>query len=76
MLSRLASRKDFFARIIKEGGYAEIYFQLPGDVNQGSSAKPSLLKLMAELGLHLGIEVFPHFRSASSAGKPMKVSPT
>ena len=76
MLSRLASRKDFFARIIKEGGYAEIYFQLPGDVNQGSSAKPSLLKLMAELGLHLGIEVFPHFRPASSSGKPMKVSPT
>ena len=76
VLSRLASKKDFFGRITKEGGYAEIYFQLPGDINQGDSAKPSLLKLMAELGLHLGVEVFPHFGPASSAGKPMKVSHT
>lgn len=59
LLGQLALRKDFFVRIGKEGGYAEIYLQLPGDVNQGSSAKPSLLKLMAELGLHLGVEVFP-----------------
>ncbi len=58
-LSRLAPHKEFITRIINEGGYGEIYFQLPGQVNQGSSAKPSVLRLIADLGLYLGVEVFP-----------------
>jgi uncharacterized protein DUF4279 len=62
VLSCLTSHKDFFTKIIKEGGYGEIYLQLPGQVNQGSAAKPSVLRLIADLGLHLGAEVFPKMR--------------
>lgn len=61
LLAQLASHKDFFLRITKEGGHAQLYFNLPGDVNQGDTAKPSMLKLIAELGLHLGMEVFPEW---------------
>lgn len=66
LLAQFALHKDFFVRIAKEGGYAEIYLQLPGDVNQGSSVKPSVLKLMSELGLHLGAEVFPNANHRNS----------
>jgi Domain of unknown function (DUF4279) len=59
ILLGLKTHKEFFAKILGEGGFAEIYLQLPGQVNQGSSAKPSLLQSIADLGLHLGIEVFP-----------------
>jgi hypothetical protein len=59
VLSGLSPHKEFFKKIVKEGGYAEIYLQLSGQVYQGSSAKPSLLLSIAELGLHLGVEVFP-----------------
>lgn len=69
LLDRFVSHKDFFHKINKEGGYSEIYLELPGEPNQGSSAKPSILKLMAELGLHLGIEVFPKMKPRSSNTK-------
>ncbi len=59
ILLSLTDHKEFFAKILDEGGFAEIYLQLPGQVHQGSSAKPSLLRSIADLGLCLGVEVFP-----------------
>lgn len=59
LLDQLALHKDFFLKIAKEGGNVQLYFNLPGEVNQGDTAKPSMLNLMSELELHLGVELFP-----------------
>jgi hypothetical protein len=59
LLIQFAPHKNFFHKIAKEGGYSEIYLQLPGNINQGSSVKPSVLKLMADIELKFGVEVFP-----------------
>jgi hypothetical protein len=59
LVHQLAAHKVFFLRIVEGKGDSTLYLQLPGDVNQGSTAKPSMLKLMAELELHLSAEVFP-----------------
>jgi hypothetical protein len=66
LLAQLVSHKDFFLKINKEGGYSEISLNLPGAMNQGDTAKPSMLKLIAELGLHLGVEVFPEMNPRDS----------
>lgn len=58
LLAQFTPYRDFLRKISEEGGHAEIYLQLPGTVSQGSSAKPSVLRLMADLGLELGVEVF------------------
>lgn len=34
---------------------------LPGDVNMGDNLEPETLRLMSELGITLGGEVFPKF---------------
>jgi len=34
---------------------------LPGDVNMGDDLEPETLLLMSDLGIRLGIEVFPNF---------------
>ncbi len=45
---------------IASGGKVDIYLYLTGRVNNGDEIPPSLLALMAELGITLGIEVFPN----------------
>lgn len=59
LVNRLALHKDFFHRIANEGGSSELFFEFPGDVNQGNTAKPTLLTQIAELKLNLGLEIFP-----------------
>jgi len=65
LLGQLSLHKDLFHKITSEGGHAEIYSQLPGEIHHGSSATPSLLMQIAELGLHLGVEVFPDWGEES-----------
>ena len=65
LLGQLSLHKDLFHKITSEGGHAEIYLQLPGEIHHGSSATPSLLMQIAELGLHLGVEVFPDWGEES-----------
>lgn len=66
LLARLTPHKDLFLKIAKEGGQSQLYFNFPGDVNQGDTAKPSMLKLMSEIELHLGVEVFPDMKPRHS----------
>ena len=65
LLIQLSAHKGFFQKISNEGGHAEVYLQLPGKIHHGSSAKPSMLALITELGLHFGIEVFPEWGKES-----------
>ena len=59
LLTRLLPKREFLARIVSEGGSAMVIVNLPGDVNMGDVVKPETLRLLADLGLELGLEVFP-----------------
>jgi hypothetical protein len=65
LVNYLAPHKKFLSRIRTEGGSAEIIMHVPGDTHIGDSAEPTLLHRMAELGLSLGIEVFPEWARRS-----------
>jgi hypothetical protein len=55
----LKPHKAYLQNLFEAGGKCEIYVQLPGSVNIGDSLAPQTLRLLAELGILLSIEVFP-----------------
>ena len=63
------NHRPFFDKIAKESGRVEIYLQLHGRNNIGSSLKPKIMKLMVALNIELGVEVFPRMRKAAVATK-------
>jgi hypothetical protein len=58
-LERLAVARRFLATLRQTGGTAELIISLPGDAYQGASVSAELLTALADLGVSLGIEVFP-----------------
>ena len=58
-LDKLAGTRRFLASLRETGGTAELIISLPGDSHQGASISVRLLKALADLGVSLGIEVFP-----------------
>jgi len=58
-LDKLAGKRRFLASLRETGGTAELVVSLPGDTHQGASISVELLKALADLGISLGIEVFP-----------------
>ena len=58
-LDKLAGTRRFLASLRETGGTAELIISLPGDSHQGASISVRLLKAFADLGVSLGIEVFP-----------------
>ena len=58
-LDKLAVASRFLATLRETGGTAELIISLPGDTHQGASISVELLKALADLGVGLGIEVFP-----------------
>ena len=58
-LDKLAATTRFLAALRETGGTAELIISLPGDTYQGASISTELLKALADLGVRLGIEVFP-----------------
>ena len=60
LANRLKPHEGFLHEISATGGKCEIYIQLPGTKNIGDSLEPQTLRLLAELGIFLSIEVFPH----------------
>ncbi len=73
VLKLKSNHSEFIKRISEEGGHAEIFIRLPGHMYQGSSMKPSTLKIISELGLHLGVEVFPEVEVDTSRRKPKRL---
>lgn len=53
---------SFLAEINETGGQTELIVDLPGDVNIGDTLPSREMRRMAELGIKLGIEVFPQFK--------------
>lgn len=58
-LDALAPASPFLSSLRETGGTAQLIMSLPGDTYQGASIKADLLKALADLGISLGIEVFP-----------------
>jgi uncharacterized protein DUF4279 len=58
-VGRLRGRRDFIAQLTAGGGRVTLIVNLPGDVNMGDVLEPETLRLMSELGIKLGVEVFP-----------------
>lgn len=45
--------------LIESGGKAELYLQLPGNLNNGGTIESKYCLILGELGVNLLIEVFP-----------------
>jgi hypothetical protein len=58
-LGQLAGSGPFLAALRETGGTAELILSLPGDTHQGASINGELLRALADLGVGLGIDVFP-----------------
>ena len=63
LLDELTPHRDFFQRIVSEGGSIRLSLHLPGDVNIGDDFEWQLLARLAELHFELTVEVFPKFGS-------------
>ena len=58
-LEKLAMTGRFLATLLETGGTAELILSLPGDAHQGASIRVEVLRRLADLGVSLGIELFP-----------------
>lgn len=58
-LDKLKAAERYLAKLRGTGGSAELIVSLPGDAHPGASVSSELLKGLADLGVDLGIEVFP-----------------
>lgn len=63
MLVQLRHHQDFLLRISSEGGHVTLIVNLPGDVNIGDVLDADSARLLSELRIGLGIEVFPRMKS-------------
>lgn len=54
--------KDFLCDFIKDGGYGSLIISFPGDVYHGVDINNDLLCKITDMGLKLGIEVFPDWK--------------
>jgi hypothetical protein len=61
LVRHLKPRHRFLKQWMSEGGRVSLIVNLPGDVNMGDDLEPETLRLMSELGIGLGVEVFPTF---------------
>lgn len=62
----LAGKGSFVHDIRQGGGEVQVIVQLPGDVNMGDTLPPDVLARAGNLGVSLGIEVFPHMKHSSN----------
>lgn len=55
----LQEKRTFLERVKAGGGEFHVIVQLPGRINIGSSMRPETALLAANLGVLIGVEVFP-----------------
>jgi Domain of unknown function (DUF4279) len=58
-LDTLSPASRFLTTLRETGGTAELIITLSGDAHHGASVSAEQLKALADLGVSLGIEVFP-----------------
>lgn len=67
VLTWLDKRGDFVRSITSTGGSLEIFVQLAGQMNIGDSWSTADMTRAVDLGVSLGVEVFPNVRGVTYA---------
>lgn len=62
VLSTLQPKRAFLEELVAGGAKLTLIINLPGDVNMGDVAEPETLQAISDLGLELGVEVFPKMK--------------
>jgi hypothetical protein len=62
LVRHLQPRHRFLTQWTAGGGHLSLTINLPGDVNMGDDLEPETLRLMSDLGIGLGVEVFPKMK--------------
>ncbi len=57
---QLAPSREFFARVRTEGGRVELFIGMYGARNYGFELPPSLLSMIASIGLSLTFDIYPY----------------
>jgi len=58
----LRPHKLLFRKIVREGGDSQIILRFPGDKNNGDTINYNTLKILCELNINFGVEVFPEWK--------------
>jgi hypothetical protein len=66
VLTWLEGRRAEVERILATSGAIQVIVELPGDRNTGDTWEPSDMARAVELGVSLGVEVFPKIRGVTS----------
>ena len=66
VVSWLEGRRTDIRSILATGGSIQVIVQLPGDRNIGATWEPRDMARAAELGISLGVEVFPTIRGVTN----------
>ncbi len=53
----------FFKEIVKDGGTVQLIVNLPGMVNHGLEINNTVLDKIVDMGMDLGVEVFPDWEN-------------
>lgn len=58
----LEEKREFVTRLTSSGGEFHVIAELPGSINIGSEIDLETLALALNLGVRIGVEVYPHLR--------------
>ncbi|MHB1232665.1 MAG: hypothetical protein ACYCZQ_08825 [Burkholderiales bacterium] len=64
---RLSSHAEFFAQLVREGGYVEYFVGWLGSSNFGATFEPSLMEGTAKLNIAIGLDIYPDESSNETA---------
>lgn len=59
LVSRLYKHREFFSQLSSGGGDIFLNLGLPGIINQGGNLYPPTLRMLSDMEMSLGVEVFP-----------------
>ncbi|WP_446011702.1 hypothetical protein [Candidatus Electrothrix sp.] len=55
----LVKAENDILKLVQSGGKAEVYLQLPGDINHGMTIDKNSIFILGGMGVDLSFEVFP-----------------
>lgn len=58
-LAVLPAKSKFWGELVRSGGKAELILSLGGSQYQGASLKAETIRQLAQMGMQLGLEVYP-----------------
>ncbi|GFE65887.1 DUF4279 domain-containing protein [Litoreibacter roseus] len=59
-LVRMEPRREFIVSLVDDGAHVSLTIQLSGHRNIGACMKPETAKLLVDMKIELGLEIFPY----------------